>query len=530
MNQNPKAVLGRHVVKRIFIGIITCFSFISGCSSFEPVIQMGCWKRENLNPRIEAAIDEFRASVPGTMKKGNLSECTIALVDKHGILWTEGFGYTDRKRKIPVTPDTPFLICSMSKTFTATAVMLAVQDGLLDLDEPVTTYLPDFKVYSRYEEHPEKKITLRCLLSHTAGVPHEAVGSNMLEPEGSFEDRVKSLYGSWLKCPVGQGYSYSGAGYDLAAYVIQAVSGIPFEQYIKEQILNPLGMANSTLNQDDIRNNTNRAIGHTIGIAEHPSAHGLLGAGGVFTSAADLARFIRMHINKGTFEGKRLLDESLIDAMLTPRAIVDKPQDRCYYGLGIMMGGLSKEKEDVVFQHAGGGGGYSSLMYWYPEYGIGGLALTNRVPHPVLGDLLIGCRLIKEKIIEKRFPAPELEYTNCVPSWCQWPDHKPSPYKPEWKKYCGKYDLRLSGYKLEWWVRLALVLDLDKYTPRIKVYKKDGYLHLTESKLMESITHDWQVAQKLREIKPGLFFTASGSALDFCGEIPTWRNYRLRKR
>ncbi|KPL20509.1 MAG: hypothetical protein AMJ75_11660, partial [Phycisphaerae bacterium SM1_79] len=77
--------------------------------------------------------------------------------------------------------------------------------------------------------------------------------------------------------------------------------------------------------------------------------------------------------------------------------------------------------------------------------------------------------------------------------------------------------------------KLALFLDIGQYTPRIRVFQKDGYLYLTESKLMESITHDWQVGQKLEEEEPGLFFTASGSALDLRGEIPIWRNYRLRK-
>ncbi len=512
----------------ILLALIT-----TGCSSFRTRIpQAGYTVRQGLSAEIEAVIDEFRNLVSAAMREDKVPGCAMALVDERGILWTEGFGHTDRTRKIRVTPHTPFLICSMSKTFTATAVMLAVQDGLLDLDEPITTYLPEFKVYSRYEGHPERKITLRRLLSHTAGLPHEAVGCNMFEPTGSFEDRVRSLYGAWLKCPVGQAYSYSGAGMDLAAYVLQVVSGVSFEQYMAQRVLEPLDMHNSTLDRDVVCRNSNRAIGYTMGIAKHPSTHCLLGAGGVWTTAADLARFLRLHINKGTLEGKCFLNGSLIDAMLVPRALLEDSEDQYYYGLGIIVGRSSGGC--VVVQHSGGGGGFCSFVHWYPEYAIGALALTNKLSSPasVRLPLTLTDKLIKGRIVEKRFPAPALERTQCVPRWGEWSGHEPSPYAPEWRQYCGKYQLRFAGYKLKWWAGLALALDLEKYTPRIKVYEDDGYLCLTESRFFEVFAPVWrrQVAQKLQEVRPGLFFTASGAALDLRGESPTWRSYRLTKR
>ena len=105
-----------------------------------------------------------------------------------------------------MTADTIFSVQSMSKMFTATAVMQAVAAGRLDLDEPITTYLPGFTVHSAFEEHPERKITLRMLLSHTAGFTHEApVGNNNeLEP-GDFDAHVRSISDTWLRFPVGTG-------------------------------------------------------------------------------------------------------------------------------------------------------------------------------------------------------------------------------------------------------------------------------------------------------------------------------------
>jgi hypothetical protein len=172
-------------------------------------------------------------------------------------------------------------------------------------------------------------------------------------------------------------------------------------------------------------------------------------------------------------------------------------------------------------------------MYeFYPEYGIGAVVLTNRLNHSVLSDLIIGRRLLENEVLEKRYPAPSWDVQQCTPTWTGWAGHTPSGYKSEWKKYCGKYNCRISGYKIKLWTRLALALVLDQYTPHIKVYKKGGHLCLTESKLLQGINHhpSPQVDQKLEEVKPSLFFTASGTALDLRGEIPTWRNYRLKKR
>ncbi len=199
----------KHAVPAVVLFVLV-LEFLAG--TLAPVRaanpQTGCYKREGLEPKVEAIIDEFRASVPGIMAKGGVPGAAIALVDDHGIVWTEGFGYGAGKKKQPVTPDTPFMICGLSKLITATAVMRAVQEGLVKLDEPITTYLPQFRVKSRYKEHPEQKITLRRLLNGTAGMPAEAPLGNGFEPAStaSLEDRIRSFYGSWLACPVGSSF------------------------------------------------------------------------------------------------------------------------------------------------------------------------------------------------------------------------------------------------------------------------------------------------------------------------------------
>ncbi|UCF13884.1 MAG: beta-lactamase family protein [Phycisphaerales bacterium] len=509
------------------VGILNCV----GCQAFRKIPKTGQQRREGIKPELATLVDKFRTSTPKSMKKHKIPGCALALVDDKGVLWTEGFGTTDFKRKIPVTPDTLFYIGSISKTFTAVAVLIAVQDGLLDLDEPITTYLPDFKVYSRYEERPASKITLRHLLSHTSGLPREAPGCNMVEFEGNtLEDRYRSIEGLWLQYPTGRACLYSNAGFDLAAYVLQAVSGIPFEQYMKKHVFRPLGMHNSTLDRDKIKSDTNRAVGHTIGIVPSPTPpdHGLLGSGGVWTDARDLARFIQYFLNTQSPEGKQTLSESWLEVMLTPHARISS-EEEVYCGLGI---GINRTSGWTEMRHGGGGLGQTSWMYWCPKYGIGGLVLTNKMPLSDIRDMAIGQKLLRQGRLRERFVESESDYNRCIAPWTTWSGHTPSQYKSEWKKYCGKYDLKFGGFKLKWWAKLVLSLDSDPFMPRIKVSEKDGYLCLRESWLFEafSAVNDRQVNARLMEAQSGVFYTASGDVLNFKGRDPTWRSYRFKKR
>lgn len=143
---------------------------------------------------VDAVIARYRSEIPTLMARQGIPGLAVALVDRDRALWVQGFGDRDRPGGAPVTENTIFSLQSVSKLFTATAVMQEVAARRLDLDEPITTYLPHFTVHSAFEEHPERKITLRMLLSHTAGFTHEApVGNNNDLDSGTFEDHVRSI-------------------------------------------------------------------------------------------------------------------------------------------------------------------------------------------------------------------------------------------------------------------------------------------------------------------------------------------------
>jgi CubicO group peptidase (beta-lactamase class C family) len=237
-----------------------------------------------------SVIATYQTRIPELMAEQNVPGLALALVDGDRALWTQGFGHLDGDGSASVTSDTIFSVQSMSKAFTATAVLRAVQAGRLDLNVPITTYLPDFTVHSAFEQHAERKITLRMLLSHTAGFTHEApIGNNNDGNQGEFDAHVRSISETWLRFPVGTGYAHSNLGIDLAGYILEQSYGAPFAAVMRDLLLDPLGMSNSTFDRAPIAAATNRAVGHVAPMPSVPLAVPMTAAGGLYTSATDLA-------------------------------------------------------------------------------------------------------------------------------------------------------------------------------------------------------------------------------------------------
>ena len=303
--------------------------------------------------------------------------------------------------------DTIFSVQSMSKLFTATAVMQAVAAGRLDLDEPITTYLPGFTVHSAFEEHPERKITLRMLLSHTAGFTHEApVGNNNELDPGDFDAHVRSISETWLRFPVGTGYAYSNLGIDLAGYILERVEGKPFPEVVRESLLEPLGMERSTFDRAAIRAAGNRAVGHVDPYPEPPLYEPMTAAGGLYASAADLARFLRFQLDGGSIDGRVVLDSKWLDEMRT----VPPPHAGAPAGLRARRGPTALEPWDQrpdLLEHGGGGYGFLSDLWWVPQLGIGIAILTNSDDHQlrnglalsVLADLLGETGVYRDRLL-----------------------------------------------------------------------------------------------------------------------------------
>jgi CubicO group peptidase (beta-lactamase class C family) len=155
-------------------------------------------------------IAKLKEQLPQQMTQMNVPGLAIAQVDGDKLVWAKGRGYTDRNNQTKVTADTLFGLMSVSKTYTATGFLIAVEKGLLKIDDPLKKYYPQFTVKSRFGAEEADRITFRHLLSHWSGLPHEPpCGKLFNDRECAFGDRIRSISEAWLKFPVGGRFSYS---------------------------------------------------------------------------------------------------------------------------------------------------------------------------------------------------------------------------------------------------------------------------------------------------------------------------------
>ncbi|NIM48804.1 MAG: serine hydrolase [Gemmatimonadales bacterium] len=274
------------------------------------------------------------------------------------------------------------------------AVLFAVQDGLLDLDTPISEYLPAFRINSRFEEHPERIITLRHLLSHRSGIVHDAPFGNNTDLEYGFEPHIESLSDSWLQFPVGYCYSYSNGGIDLAGYLLQEVTGVPFARYLREVVLAQLGMMQSSADFDAIEPATDRARGHWRRPDPLPLRFSMIPAGGLYSSIEDMAKYVMFHVNMGRVDGKQVLRKDLMREFHSIQFAL--PGQRFGYALGLIRNGFVTP---YGVMHAGGGYGFFGWMAAYPGLKFGVIFLSNAQARNLSADSF---RFIDETIIRRR--------------------------------------------------------------------------------------------------------------------------------
>jgi CubicO group peptidase (beta-lactamase class C family) len=293
-------------------------------------------------------------------------------VDDKRIFWEEEFGFVDGNGSRPIDVNTMFSIQSMTKSFTALAVLMAVQDGMVSLDTPIKAYLPEFTVNSIFDENPEEKITLRHLLTHRAGFTHEAPFGSNYDDRNDFQRHIESISSTWLRYPVGYRLSYSNLGFAVAGYLLQQRSGRPFPQYVKETIFDPLRMRSSSLDMTVIEETENRAVGHSPHQSRVPLRIPMIPSGGIYTTIGDMAKYLQFHINKGVVNGQRILRADLIEEM--HRIQFANARQRSGYCLGLIREPVS---HTYNLYHSGAGYGFSSDMIMYPELELGVVLLCN---------------------------------------------------------------------------------------------------------------------------------------------------------
>lgn len=474
---------------------------------------------------VAAVIARHRAQIPALMAQEHIPGLSLAVVDGDQIVWAEGFGSTDTDGGSPVTVDTVFSVQSMSKVFTATAVMRAVQAGRLDLDAPITTYLPDFTVHSAFESHPEERITLRMLLSHTAGFTHEAPVGNNYEPDpGEFDAHVRSISLTWLRFPAGSGYAYSNLGIDLAGYILERVWNEPFPVLMHRSLLGPLGMDTSTFDRARVHAAADRAVGHSDEPVPPPVDIGMMAAGGLWASAADLAKFLRFQLGNGTVDGRVVLDAELMNEMRT----VPSPNAGAAagYALGVARTRWRAGQYLDLFSHGGGGAGFLADLWWVPQLQLGIAVLTNSADHHLQGTLA-------ERILYDLVTEPGSTYHDRVlglptQSDVVEPDTRFVP-PPDLAERTADVAMPASSEQSRRWATYAGMYRtghpgaMDPTEPASRFQVESGVPYFDAAEDGAPVRH------RLTEFQPGLFLSDDGETLDLRGPSLYWRGMQLNR-
>lgn len=472
---------------------------------------------------VAAVIASYQAEIPELMDQEHIPGLALALVDGDRVVWQQGFGSTDSDGGTPVTGNTMFSVQSMSKVFTATAVMLAVQSRLLDLDEPIVTYLPDFTVHSAFEPHPEREITLRMLLSHTAGLTREAPLGNTYEPgPGDFDAHVRSISETWLRFPVGTGYAYSNQGIDLAGYILQQVSSKPFPAVMRDSLLAPLGMDESTFDRSQVHTTADRAAGYTGDLVRPRVDSPMVAAGGLWTSATDLAKFLEFQLGDGAVDGRTVLDAALMQEMRTvPAPHAGAPAG---YALGVVRMHWPSGPHPDVLNHNGGGDGFLSGLWWLPQLQLGIAVLTNSDTHDLQESLALG-------ILDDLITDPATPYHDRMVGLPAQPDvdTPDSQYVPpsdlaariaavampssseQSARWAGYHDLYRTGQ----------MGAMNPDHPPSRFFIESGVPYFDAAEDGTPLRH------RLTEFQPGLFLAGNGETLDLRAPSQNWRGVNL---
>jgi CubicO group peptidase (beta-lactamase class C family) len=288
-----------------------------------------------------------------------LAGAVMLVESRDKVLSLEAVGWLDIAQRKPMRTDALFWIASQSKSMTAAALMMLVDEGRVNLDDPVEKYLPEFKGQMLAVEHdanhvllrkPGHPITVREILSHTSGLPFSSPLEQPTLDGLPLRDAVRSYAMVPLQFPPGTKYQYSNAGINTAGRIIEVVSGMPYEQFMEERLFKPLGMKDTTFwpsakQVKRLAKSYKPAQGKT-GLEEmlvtqlrYPLSDRVhrfpMPAGGLFSTASDAAQFCRMILNGGVCEGKRLLSKEAV-RQLTSRQTAPDIKDS--YGLGFAVG------------------------------------------------------------------------------------------------------------------------------------------------------------------------------------------------
>jgi CubicO group peptidase (beta-lactamase class C family) len=372
------------------------------------------------------------------VESGRLAGMVTVVMRRGQVAFAETAGKADLARNKPMRPDTIFRIYSMTKPLTSTAIMMLYEEGRFQLDDPISKFIPAFRnprVYAggsrgKIDSVPaEREITFRDLLTHTSGLTYGFMESNPVDAlyrakddgvdfqtsETSLKDVVERLATFPLIAQPGKAWNYSVAT-DVLGYLVEVISGQPFEVYLKEKVLKPLGMVDTDFfvpqdKHERFAANYSAGPGGKLELLDDPAKSRYLkprkvnsGGGGLVSTAADYLRFCRFMLNKGELDGVRLLGRKTVELMTVNHlkgdmADMGMPRfsESTYNGVGFGLGfsvTLDPAKAHILGTPGEfAWGGAASTAFWIdPAEDMAVVLLTQLMPsstYPIRRELRV---------------------------------------------------------------------------------------------------------------------------------------------
>lgn len=308
------------------------------------------------------AVDALFADYSGVAVPG----ASVIVIRDGRVIFRSAYGMADLERRIPATTHTDYRLASMTKQFTAMAIMLLAADGRLRYDQPVREILPELPLAAA-------PVTIRHLLNHTSGVlDYEDLIPDTQTVQVHDRDVLALLAAhDSVYFPGGTHYRYSNSGYCLLALVVERVSGMPFARFLRERIFAKLGMAGTVAHQDGVDTVPRRAYGYTpdsgrFRASDQSVTSATLGDGGVYTSVEDLVAWDR------ALSSATLVDQATLQLATTPPVLQN---DSTQYGFGWF---VDNYRGVPRWRHTGETSGFRNAIQRYPDRRFTVIVLTNR--------------------------------------------------------------------------------------------------------------------------------------------------------
>jgi CubicO group peptidase (beta-lactamase class C family) len=326
-------------------------------------------------PAAGTGFAEIESFVRDEMAAQRIPGLALGIVDGDRIAYMRGFGTAD-DAETEITPQTPFIIGSVSKSLTALAVMQLVDANRIELDAPVQRYLPWFRVA---DERASAEITVRHLLNQTSGLSTKTGRSFQGDGDTSdtaLEQTVRDLSTVELTEPVGSKHQYSTVNYSVLGLIVQTVAGQPYEDYVQARIFDPLAMRNSYTSEDAAKPR-GLAAGHNYWFGRPREAdvaynRGLLPAGYLISSAEDMTHYVISQLNSGRYGGASILSPAGIGSLHRPA--VPTPEAGTSYGMGWFVGPAN---EIPAVHHQGETFNFHANVVLVPQSRRGVVVLMN---------------------------------------------------------------------------------------------------------------------------------------------------------